>query len=40
MLCELLYLVKSPQLVTFLKRVGDAGQKDKNLHLNGFRGQR
>ena len=39
-LCKLFYLVESPQLVAFFERIGDAGQEDKNLHLNGFRGQR
>ena len=37
---ELLYLVESPQLVAFFKRIGYAGQKDKDFHLIGFRGQR
>ena len=31
-LCELLYLVESPQLVAFLKRKRDARQEDENFH--------
>ena len=30
---ELFYLVESPQLVAFFKRIGYAGQKDKDFHL-------
>ena len=39
MLRELLYLVESPQLVAFFKRIGYAGQKYEYLHLVGFREQ-
>lgn len=30
---KLLYLVESPQLVSFLKRIRDAGQEYKDFHL-------
>ena len=30
---KLLYLVECPQFIAFFKRIGDTGQKDKNLHL-------
>ena len=33
---ELLYLVESPQLVSFFKRIRDAGQEYENLHYNLF----
>ena len=39
MLRKLLYLVESPQLVAFFKRIGYAGQKYEYLHLVGFREQ-
>ena len=37
---KLFYLVESPQLVAFFKRIGDARQEDKYLHHFGFRGQK